>query len=234
MNQKEKRKKNITKGFSLIELLIVVTIMIMVTSAVLFRQSKFSSDILITNMAYEVALSIREASVYGLSSKQDGSNERVGYGVHFESAAGASSPDSFTNFIDVSGVSIHDAVADDQNIFDYYFTSSDRVDKVVQMSQGQHISKYCGRVNSESSWNCFPDNTDQELNIVFVRPNPEAHITMGTHNSGDGEAYSEAKIVVESGLGDKCRTVSVSVSGQVSVDPINPEDTTGGCNGGIE
>ncbi|MES2409308.1 MAG: type II secretion system protein [Patescibacteria group bacterium] len=244
MDQRIKKINNIARGFSLIELIIVVAIMLVVTSAVLFRQSKFSSDILITNMAYEVALSIKDASVSGLSSRasstimstdEPGVVSRIGYGIHIEpNPDGGGSPNSFINFVDVSGVSINTVVDDDSNIFNYFYTSTnDAVDKTTEMTQGQHIGKYCARINSGTPWNCFPDNPNQELNIVFVRPNPEAHITMGTHNSGDGNVYSEAKIIVESGLGDKCRTVSVSASGQISVDPLDPADPSG-CSGGIE
>ncbi len=226
-------------GFSLIELIITVSIMLIVTSAVLFRQAKFSSDVLITDMAYEVALSIRDAAVSGLSSKASSTIPyKTGYGVHFEPAPDGGSPNSFINFIDVSEVPILESVSDESNIFDYYYTTQDDVnqtggvdviDKVIELTQGQTIKQYCAR--GDGGWICGPDSSKHVLNIVYVRPNPDAHITMGTKAGGpDGvKTYSEAKIVVQSGLGDKCRTVSVSVSGQISVDPIDPEDTTGGC-----
>lgn len=226
-------------GFSLIELIITVSIMMIVTSAVLFRQTKFSSDILITDMAYEVALSVRDAAVSGLSSKASSTIlYKTGYGVHFEPAEDGGAPNSFINFIDVSEVPILDTVEDDQSIFDFYYTSSsdtnqtggiDSIDKVVELTQGQTIKQYCAK--SGGTWTCGPDSSGHVLNIVYVRPNPDAHITMGTKSGGpDGvKTYSEAKIVVQSGLGDKCRTISVSASGQISVDPVDPADTTGGC-----
>jgi prepilin-type N-terminal cleavage/methylation domain-containing protein len=219
----------LVRGFSLIELIITVSIMLIVTSAVLFRQAKFSSDILITNMAYEVALSVREAAVLGLSSRQDSSGYRVGYGVHFEPASeSGGSPDSFINFVDVSNALVTDTVSDNDNVFDYFYTpnTADVVDKVINLTQGQRIKEYGARSSSNSAWNCGPSN-GQTLNIAYVRPNPEAHITMGTNSTKNSDIYSEAKIIVESGLGDKCRTVSVSVSGQISVDPIDPNNPVG-------
>ncbi|MDB5204678.1 MAG: hypothetical protein JWP09_706 [Candidatus Taylorbacteria bacterium] len=228
-----------SRGFSLIELIITVSIMLIVTSAVLFRQSKFSSDVLITDVAYEVALSVRDAAVSGLSSKASSTIPyKSGYGVHFEPGTDGGNPNSFINFVDVSETPILDPVTDDSKIFDYYYTAQsdqnqtggvDSVDKVIQLTQGQTIKQYCAK--ADGGWVCGPDSSGHVLNIVYVRPNPDAHITMGTKTGGpDGiKTYSEAKIVVQSGLGDKCRTVSVSVSGQISVDPIDPNDTSGGC-----
>jgi len=84
-------KENINKftgGFSLVEMLVVVAIFFTISSVVLFRQSKFSSDISITNAAYDVALVIREAQVYGTGSKQgdDPYNRVKSYGVVFDNS----------------------------------------------------------------------------------------------------------------------------------------------------
>jgi hypothetical protein len=207
--------------------------MMVVTSAVLFKQTKFSSDILITNMAYEVALTIKDAAVAGLSSRASSTILfKNGYGVHFEPAPGGGSPSSFIEFFDVSpDVGLTQPVEDDQNGLDHFYSvldvaSRDKVDKVISLTQGQTIKQYCAK-RASNLWNCGP-SAGYVLNIVYVRPNPDAHITMGTIGSGwDRETYSEAKIVVQSGLGDKCRTVSVTISGQVSVDPIDPNDLDG-------
>jgi len=216
------------RGFSLIELIIVVAIMMVITSAVLFRQSKFSSDILITNMAYEVALSIREAAVFGLSSKYTDSDYRVGYGIHF-GPDGASSPsEGFVTFIDKSLNPITDISPGDDAEFNYAFDHDfDDVLSTVQMTQGQTIYDFCAS-DGVDSWDCSGDYS--YLDIVFVKPNPEAHITMGESGDPNGKTYSQAKITVVSSLGDKCRTVTVSASGQIAVDPVNTESLSGGCD----
>ncbi len=227
--------KNKSLGFSLIELIMVVAVMLIITSVTLLRQAKFSSDVLITNMAYEVALSIREAAVFGISSKYNASGYRVGYGVHFHPAADGGDVTSFDNFIDKSLVSVDDMEAGTDAEFNYYYDSTgqvaDDITDTVEITQGQKIRKYCGRIAPSTYWKCGPaDNTN--LNIVFVKPDPDAHITMGVDNQKDPNQYTEARIVIESSIGDKCRTVDVTSTGQISVLPIASDDPTG-CLGGM-
>lgn len=222
-------------GFSFVELIVAVAIMAVITSAVLFRQAKFSSDILITNMTYEIALAIRQAQVYGISSKQsplvpdqNGDSSlgqyKVGYGIHFEPGPGNSSPKSYFEFIDLpttdSGIGINTE-------FNYKYDGPSEYipnnEGVITLSQGR-IRQYCG--GNGSSWVCWPENS-VELDIVFVKPNPDAHITTIDSNGGS-TSHGQSKIVVESALGDKCRTVTVYGSGQISVDPVVSEN--GGCD----
>ena len=82
--------KPTNRGFSLVELLVVISIFTIISSVVVFRQSKFSSDILITNLAYQMALEIREAQTYGIGVKSvdnpviiGDSKFKYGYGIHF-------------------------------------------------------------------------------------------------------------------------------------------------------
>lgn len=225
------------RGFSLIELIIVVAIMMVVTSATLFRQAKFSSDILITNMAYEIALSVRQAAVFGLSSRANSEIAyRTGYGVHFGPIPedGLEADEAFRSFIEVSGTEISTIVQDNDVIFDYFYNFEEDVsDETNELTQGQKIKRYCARVSSSSSWVCGDPDGQVEMSIVYVKPNPEAHITMGADGVRTADIYNEAIIVVESALGDKCRTVFVSVSGQISVEPVDPDDVPG-CARGTE
>lgn len=249
-NQKPKTKNEFKKltaksfklkaslGFSFIELIVAVAIMTVVTSAVLFRQSKFSSDILITNMTYEIALAIRQAQVYGISSKQGDLNcsgngcdttdkYKVGYGVHFEPSTinPSGKPNSWVSFIDIP-TSVADIGGETQ--FNYtYDNASEIIDVSNTLAQGK-IKQYCG-YDESSNWNCGPSN-NLFLDIVFVKPNPDAYIKMGDVGQGsDSHAYSRAKIILESALGDKCRAVTVYRTGQISVDSIDPDSTVGGC-----
>src|ERR1700722_20139604 len=54
-------------GFTLIELLVVITIMTIITSIAVFSNAQFNSSIVLSNLAYEIALSVREAQDYGIS-----------------------------------------------------------------------------------------------------------------------------------------------------------------------
>ncbi len=254
---------NKRSGFSFIELIIVVAIMALISSVVLFKQAKFSSDILITNMAYQVALAIRQTEVYGLSSKDRGTETgtsltafRAGYGVFFSPvlARGGESAKKESAFAMFTDTPIHSSItAGTDAEFNYTYQSD--VDGLldpypVKLTQGQKIRSYCAhQIGGE--WQCWTranlESTPYVLTIAFVKPNPEAHITMGTASActedsygcesfsyDEGVVFDKAKITLESALGDKCRTITVSYSGEISVDPIVQGDETGGCHIPIE
>ncbi|MES2059881.1 MAG: prepilin-type N-terminal cleavage/methylation domain-containing protein [Patescibacteria group bacterium] len=231
------------KGFTLIELIVAVSIIIVITSVALFHQAKFSSDILISNMAYEIALTIRQAQVYGISSKGKASDQiqsteqyRVGYGVHFEGSNTEEKPSTFLTFIDVSDQPGASTPGSDTH-FNYEYdpptdnseTYRDLVTNTIELTQGEKIHRFCA--HNTSGWNCWDTATNKSnktLDIVFVKPNPDAHITIGLDKAYTRD-YDQAKIVIESGLGDKCRTVRVFISGQVSVDAADANLPFGGC-----
>lgn len=214
---KNNKSEKVKKGFSLIELIMVVAIFLIISSIILSKQSKFSSDILITNVAYQVALSIREAQIYGIGSKQRldaGSFVKLGYGVNIKGggtlSSKATSYDFFADQTD-SGV-------------EYQYDAGDTIIENAFLPQGQKIRNICGK--NTSGWSCWEEAgtiTPFDMNIVFVRPNPEPHIENGSAE------YTEAIIVVESAIGDKCRTIRVTKTGQISVDSIDASDPDNGC-----
>lgn len=234
-----KTRREKSKGFSLVELIVAVSIIIIISSVALFHQAKFSSDILISNMAYEVALAIRQAQVYGISSKGNISagtyQYRAGYGVHFTGLVGGQKPDSFVTFINVPrGPAI--TPGENTPFDDYTYGSGDILLDTPELTQGQKIHRFCARevLDGWQCWDSGPLQSNMTLDIVFVKPNPDAHITIGINNSYDlTKKYDQAKIVIESGLGDKCRTVRVRISGQVSVDAASA-DAAAGCDPTVE
>src|SRR3989344_3869307 len=64
--------KRTPRGFTLIELLVVLSIMLVITGVFLVRNQQFNSAILLRSLSYQVALSIRQAQVFGVGVKEDG------------------------------------------------------------------------------------------------------------------------------------------------------------------
>src|SRR3989344_9636523 len=58
------------KGFSLIEIVVVMAIFMTISSVVVVSQRRFGGNLLITNLAYDVALTMRQAQVYGISVRK--------------------------------------------------------------------------------------------------------------------------------------------------------------------
>ncbi len=57
------------RGFSLIELIVVTGIFTVITAVVLANNAQFNNSVLLGNAAYDIALSVRQAQVYGLSTQ---------------------------------------------------------------------------------------------------------------------------------------------------------------------
>ncbi|MEO8638164.1 MAG: type II secretion system protein [Candidatus Taylorbacteria bacterium] len=185
-----------SRGFSLIELAVTITIFVVLTTAVLIKNSRFQSDLIITNLAYEIALTIRQAQTYGINVKAyDSTSFNYAYGVHFDVGTSAAK-EKFQLFVDL----------DDSNVY-----TEDPLEEVsaFQLKAKNVISDLCVyQVSSGGVGDCTIDFVD----ITFKRPEPEALICIGT----DSCEAKRAVIEVTSPKGVK-RTVEVKSTGQISV-----------------
>lgn len=182
------------RAFSLIELLVVMAIFSVISLIVLVNHSRFNSSVLLGSLAYNIALSVREAQVYGVSVQQFGSSFQVGYGVHL---AGNS---SYIFFAD------RNTPPNKQ-----YDSATDAVIKNYSLNRQHSIARFCG-VTSTDVWHCSDDNVPITfLDIVFLRPDPDAYM-----KSDQFDGYSRAVITVRSNSGEE-RVVTVASTGQIAV-----------------
>src|SRR3569623_987777 len=81
------------RGFTLIELLVVISIMLILTSVFVLRQQRFNSSTLLRSLAYSIALSVRQAQVYGTSVRESSAGafssntSAKSYGIYFSSGS---------------------------------------------------------------------------------------------------------------------------------------------------
>lgn len=185
-----------TAGFTLIELLVSMAIITMITSIVLVNHNKFNGSIFLSNLSYDVALSIRQAQIYGLSVREFAGTFDIGYGVHFDIAT----PTSFFIFADI-----------DRN--QRYNSSVDSIVETLTITRRNTISKFCATPFGASPVErCTDSGTPiTTLDIAFNRPDPEAVIIDNL-----GTSYTSARITVSSSEGDT-RSVVVEGTGQISV-----------------
>ncbi|MEI7777685.1 MAG: type II secretion system protein [bacterium] len=197
-------------GFTLVEMLVVVAIFTVISAVALFNQTKFSSDMVITNLAFEVALEMRQAQTYGIGvrgTSVSGSNFQYGYGVHF---GGGQDNKTFLLFAD-SGTT------------KYAYDSGDTLLDTFHLSGGNTIAEICDNQSSAMTTGpnapyCYKNLPLHSLDISFVRPNPEAHTIFDADTTVD---VAPVYIVLRSSLGDKCKTVQLYSTGQISVVPSN-------------
>lgn len=193
------RKRQSEKGFTLVELIVVTGILTLITGLMLVNNNKFGGALLLENLAYDVALSIREAQVYGISVRQFGSgNFELGYGVHFDMA----NPKTYSLFGDVDGNGL-------------WAAGEEVAPSPYAIERGYFISKLCAPAGSDTE-SC---SSATDLDLVFKRPEPDAYISAdGISGVTTPSALQEsARVVLESPRGDE-RSVVVEVTGQISVE----------------
>ena len=89
----KKFRSGVQKGFTLIEMMVVLAIFLLISGITLANYPAFNSRVSISTLANGIAVSIREAQVYGVSVK-NATTSALGlypsYGVYFNTAAGFS------------------------------------------------------------------------------------------------------------------------------------------------
>ena len=76
MNYKKKQK--LQEGFSLIELLVVLALLVIMMTISLFNYDRFGKETELENSVYSVALAIRETQTVGINKGvRDGVNNRI-------------------------------------------------------------------------------------------------------------------------------------------------------------
>ena len=189
-------KKRTKGGFTLVELLVTISIFVILTGVVLFNQGRFDSTILLTNLAYDTALTVRQAQTYGINIKEFGNNNFVPYGVHFDMSANK----SFILFADPSSDA---AVFTGQT--DSCINSEGCVNR-YNIQRGNKISNLCV---VKGSLSCSSVDT---LDIIFKRPNPDAIIT------ANGDIYDKAEITLTSADGTSGqKEVDVQSNGLIQI-----------------
>lgn len=201
-------KENLKKGFTLIELLIVVVIIGIITSIVMFNYGKFNSQTIATNIAYEIALSIREAQTYGLGVRgPDDFDEQ--FGIQFRD----SDVDSFWLFQDNAQLGKNnDGICNNSfgALCDCGSSPGDECITQSQLGYGLTFEALCITINGQ-------ENCDQrDLAITFKRPNPNAIFTPST--SEDPNSIESVRIVLDVPRGATGRSITVVNTGQVSVE----------------
>ena len=140
-----RRVRHTRGGFSLIELLVCIAIIMVISGVVLARYKSFNSTLLLRNLAYEIALSTREAQVLGISVKGSTSGSvtsfTTAYGMHFTPGM------TYTLFADTNGNNQYD--------------------------DGEAVSAYTIGQNNQIKDDA-PRCPLTMLDVLFKRPNPDA------------------------------------------------------------
>jgi prepilin-type N-terminal cleavage/methylation domain-containing protein len=202
----------ILKGFTIIELIVSVAIFAFMTAFLVAKYGSFNQSVLLTNLAYDVALTIRNAQTYGLNVKSRpsatspfSSDYEAAYGVHFDSTSSNNRQIIF--------------FADSQNGNNIY-NPGEEITKYT-LRNGGTVSAIC---TGTSESNCTTSNPPH-LDITFTRPDPSAtfgqnsvsvcYETQGRERcNAPNIKYAEITLRVSSG---QTKKVIVRSTGQIAV-----------------
>lgn len=190
-----------TKAFTLIEMLVVIGIMVLISGLILVNNNRFGGVVLLQNLAYDIALSVRQAQVYGIAVQRFNSSFSAGYGMHFQVDAGSEGQSAYVLFAD--------ALSPENGYYDCPEPGTANCELVqsTSIATGYHITELCVTP---------PGGIERcdvtSLDVTFKRPEPDAYIrssdVVGINESGE--------IHVTSPRGDT-KVISIQANGQISV-----------------
>lgn len=177
------------RGFTLIELMVSISIISMVSAVILVRNNSFNGAVLLRNQSYELALAIRQAQLLAVSGGELGVRQ---YGVYIDTSSSATNKQYI--------------VFGDTN-------DNERYDAGEEIGlPGRLDTRFEIRGTFSAS------TPTQPLSIMFRRPNFDGLFYNSSGSSVSGPVYVDIAQVGRSGNGSgDVRRVSVTSAGQVSV-----------------
>ena len=212
ISQTTKQKKNYQAGFSLVEFVVVLVIFAIMSSVSIFNYGGYRTSVQATNVSQDIALSIRQAQVYGLSS----SDRTVGDSAidPEDLFSDNQSVADITQDRSIRGVMIDSGtesiiIFEDLNRNFRYDSSSDRIIDSRTVLNGQ--VKILGVDLCNAAPNC--DNiVSDPVHITFQRPYSDAYI----YEDGSYAPFDFASILVGDS-GDYDKYVQINAIGNISV-----------------
>jgi prepilin-type N-terminal cleavage/methylation domain-containing protein len=202
-------------GFSLIELLVVLSIVLIITTVVLLDYPLFGANQALNISAQEVGQVIREAQLFGISVKESKNCadpvtcQFPNYGIYFTLTGGSN--------LDYSENIVIFADLNKNGIYD----SGDAVDRTYVISAPSYINAVCYSLDGGNTWkgatnvDCGAPGGLQKATIIFKRPNPEPVISVVI--GGAPPITVDALKINVRGPGVLEKDINVSRFGQVSV-----------------
>ena len=195
------RSSRFIRGFTLVELMVTVSIFVFMTALVVVKYGNFNQGVLLTNLAYDVALTIRTAQTYGVSVAEQTTSSSTAvfnypYGVHFDTSNGNNQ--SMSIFVDNVGNGV-------------YTVGSDSIVATYAIKNGGTITGACGGPGSCTG------GTTGALDVSFKRPDPSAIICYTPTSGSPSCGYTYAQIVIQGPATTQTRTVVIQQNGQITV-----------------
>ena len=194
-------------GFTLVELLISISIITVLLSVVLYNYGQFNDNLALSSAGQEMAIAIRQAQTYGINVREISvgtGNFTAAYGVYFNPG---SNPSNYYIFADTDGNKAYNAGSG-------CGTGNTECVEQLTLRNGVKITSICDGTNT-----CPPPpggSSVKNMTVTYTRPNPDASINF-LNNGGQIKASSPTGKVTLTSPKLKTLTVTIESTGQVSV-----------------
>jgi prepilin-type N-terminal cleavage/methylation domain-containing protein len=199
------------RGFTLVEMVVCIAIFAMMTALLVAKYGTFNQSVLLTDLAYDTAITVRTAQTYGLGVQSTGGSNPFNYAYGVEFCA------------NVNGCGTIGSVHLTNNFFvlfsdvknDKFFDAGNIQQSIYTLTRGAIVSGICVTTD------CTAPDGNLRLDITFKRPNPDAIIcsTAKCENSTTHVPYPPypfAGIFIK-GTDGSTREVTIRNTGQISV-----------------
>ena len=199
-----------SKAFTIIELLVSVSIVALIMSTVIYNYSAFNDALALSAGIEEMASATRQAQTYGLSVKESIAGSglfNAPYGIYFDT----SDPTHYYLFVDKYPVAGGSGPAGNGKYDALSGCGSGNTECVEKntLRDGVVISSVCDA-------SVCPPAGATSLQVTYLRPNPDGRISF-TDSAGNSVGSSlTGKIILRSPKG-KTGTVTIESTGQISV-----------------
>lgn len=195
-------------GLSLIEMLIVVSIMSMIALVAIFSYNAYRKNLAVESAVQELSIAIRQAQTYSLSVKETGSSSgqfNMRYGIWID----RNLPSMYYIFADKDG----------DNTCEYGAGSScatgDEVIETVTLRDGVVVDDLCF-ADYNAGWNCSAGGNFSSMAILFRRPRTDATLYLFNLSKNIvGGAKNRAQIRLR--MAERTSSVTVDSVGTISV-----------------
>jgi Tfp pilus assembly protein FimT len=204
----KKSVAGIRRAFTIVELIVVVGILTLIMTIALWNQKDLSNSVLITNLAYEIALAVREAQAYGIGVRADtGANDARDFQRGFGVYVNRNNPEQLILFHDKDGNMKYDSLGGET--FVIYNFQNQRGNRIKEICVAHTPLSELGPCTAASG------TRTEEVTILFKRPNPEASfLVSGTQPIVKGPVI----IVLNTPSNNNCRAVVVETTGQIHIE----------------
>ena len=193
----EIRMNLLDRGFTIIEIVVVVGVIAIIAAVTLASFPEFSERIGIEQEAGKLVLALRKSQSYALAVRefQAGSGIFPPYGVNIS----MSDPTHYTIFGDINS----------SNRFESFLAE---MVEVFSVEKRVSIFQLCGNSQSTSVGSCAISSVD----IAYIRPVPT--ISLIGVDGGIPLSYNDIKVVLRSLDGSIKKSVIIWSTGQISIE----------------